>query len=74
MSRKQNADNLTVTKLIEKLSDLAEMKPDADVCFVMAGDGPNDGWPIFDAGMIFDSSSARVLLINDDEVVRWATR
>ena len=36
----------------------------------MPGDSPNDGWTIFEAGMIFDSSSARVLLINDDEVVR----
>ena len=70
MSRKQNADYLTVTKLIEKLSDLAEIKPDAEVCFVMAGDSPNDGWPICEAGMIFDSSSARVLLVNDEEVVR----
>ncbi len=70
MSRKQNADNLTVTKLIEKLSELAEVRPDAEVCFVMPGDSPNDGWTIFEAGMIFDSSSARVLLINDDEVVR----
>lgn len=70
MSRKQNADNLTVTKLIEKLSDLAEMKPDADVCFVMAGDGPNDGWPTYEAGMIYDSSAARVLLVNENELVR----
>lgn len=70
MSRKRNDGNLTVTKLIEKLSDLAEMKPDAEVCFVMAGDGPNDGWPIYEAGMIFDSSSARVLLVNENEVVR----
>lgn len=70
MSRKRNADNLTVTKLIEKLSDLAEVRPDAEVCFVMAGDSPNDGWPIYEAGMIFDSSNARVLLVNDDEVVR----
>lgn len=70
MSRKRNANNLTVSKLIEKLSDLAEVRPDAEVCFVMAGDSPNDGWPIYEAGMIFDSSNARVLLVNDDEVVR----
>lgn len=70
MGRKRNTDNLTVTKLIEKLSELAEVRPDAEVCFVMAGDGPNDGWPIYEAGMIFDSSTARVLLVNENEVVR----
>lgn len=70
MSRKRNADNLTVTKLIEKLSELAEVRPDAEVCFVMADDSPNDGWPIYEAGMIFDSSAARVLLVNENEVVR----
>jgi len=70
MSRKSNAGNLTVTELIKKLSALAEVRPDAEVCFIMPGDSPNDGWTIFEAGMIFDSSSARVLLINDDEVVR----
>ena len=70
MGRKSNAGNLTVTELIEKLSALADVKPDAEVCFVMAGDGPNDGWPIYEAGMIFDSSAARVLLVNENEVVR----
>lgn len=70
MSRKSNAGNLTVTELIKKLSALAEVRPDADVCFVMAGDGPNDGWPIYEAGMILDSSAARVLLVNEDEVVK----
>ena len=70
MSSKSNTDKLTVTELIEKLSDFADIKPDADVCFVMSGDGPNDGWPIYEAGMIFDSSAARVLLTSDDEVVR----
>lgn len=70
MSRKRNDGNLTVTELIKKLSDLAEVRPDAEACFVMAGDGPNDGWPIYEAGMIFDSSAARVLLTNENEVVR----
>lgn len=61
---------LTVKALIAKLSDLAEIKPDAEVCFITAGDDPNDGWPIFEAGMIFDSANARVLLVNDDRIVQ----
>lgn len=63
-------DRLTVKALIARLSDLAEIKPDAEVCFVMAGDGPNCGWPICGAGLIFDSTKARVLLVNDDGIVR----
>lgn len=61
---------LTVKELIAKLSGLSEIKPDAEVCFIMSGDGPNDGWPIYEAGLIFDSSKARVLLVNDDGIVR----
>lgn len=61
---------LTVKMLIAKLSDLAEVRPDAEVCFIMPGDSPNEGWPIFEAGLIFDSSKARVLLINDEEIVQ----
>ena len=61
---------LTVTALIAKLSDLAEIKPEAEVCFVMNGDGPNDGWPIYEAGMIFDSRQSRVMLSNDEEIVQ----
>ena len=70
MSRKSNTDRLTVTELIKKLSDLAEVRPDAEVCFIMPGDSPNEGWSIYETGMIFDSNSARVLLVNEDEVVR----
>lgn len=61
---------LTVKALIAKLSELAEIKPDAEVCFIMNGDGPNDGWPIYEAGLIFDSSKARVLLSDDDGIVQ----
>lgn len=63
-------DRLTVKALIARLSDLAEIKPDAEVCFIMSGDSPNDGWPIYEAGLIFDTSKARVLLINDEEIVK----
>ena len=62
--------NMTVVELIGKLEKLAQVKPEAEVCFVMSGDGPNDGWPICETGLIFDSSNARVLLINDTEIVR----
>lgn len=61
---------ITLKALIAKLSDLAEIKPDAEVCFIMSDDGPNDGWPIYEAGLIFDSTKARVLLVNDDGIVR----
>lgn len=61
---------ITLKALIAKLSDLAEIKPDAEVCFIMSGDSPNDGWPIYEAGLIFDSTKARVLLINDDGIVQ----
>ena len=69
MANKKN-DMLTAKELIAMLSDLAEIKPDAEVCFVMSGDGPNEGWPICEAGLIFDSAKARVLLVNDDGIVR----
>lgn len=61
---------LTVETLIAKLSDLAQVRPDAEVCFTMNGDGPNEGWQIYEAGLIFDSSKARVLLTNDEEIVQ----
>ncbi len=67
---KKNISSLTVTELIDKLGALAEVRPKAEVCFVMAGDGPNDGWPIYEVGMIFDSSRARVLIINETEILR----
>lgn len=69
MANKKN-DMLTAKELIARLSDLAEIKPDAEVCFVMPGDCPNEGWPICEAGLIFDSAKARVLLVNDDGIVR----
>ena len=69
MANKKNG-RLTVKALIAKLSDLAEIKPEAEVCFVMNGDGPNDGWPIYEAGMIFDSRQSRVMLSNDEEIVQ----
>lgn len=61
---------LTVKTLIDKLSDLAQVRPDAEVCFIMNGDGPNDGWHICEAGLIFDSSKARVLITSDEEIVQ----
>lgn len=69
MTAKKN-DRLTVKMLIAKLSDLAQVKPDAEVYFITAGDDPNDGWPVYEAGLMFDSSNARVLLANDDRIVQ----
>lgn len=70
MSASNKSNTLTVTELIDKLKTLAGVKPKAEVVFVMPGDGPNDGWPIYETGLIYDSSNARVLLINDTEIVR----
>lgn len=69
MANKKNG-SLTVKALIAKLSDIAEIKPDAEVCFIMPGDNPNEGWTIYEAGLIFDSSKARVLLVNNEEIVQ----
>lgn len=68
-SKQRKTDCLTVTQLVKKLEEFADMKPDADVCFITDGDGVNDGWPVWEVALVIDSGSARVLLVNDEKVI-----
>lgn len=68
-SKLPKADCLTVTQLVKKLEEFADIRPDADVCFITAGDGVNDGWSVWEVALVIDSGSARVLLANEEKVI-----
>lgn len=67
--KQQKVDSLTVTQLVKKLEEFASLRPNADVHFIASGDGPNDGWRIYEVGIVIDSGGARVLLTNDEKVI-----
>lgn len=68
-NKQEKAAYLTVSQMTKKLEEFAALRPDADVCFMTSGDTVNEGWAVLEVGMVIDSGSARVLLVNDDKVI-----